>query len=137
MIKHQSIEFLFLQQILPWFRMKSISILIFAALIMLGKFYWSHCYLLPTIGSINFSDTWKIKFNFFISGAADHPDLSYLSICCINAGVPEHCMGLCTPVRSVARSLGNRINACTKYDKDIEKCWEHPNPKPDKIGELL
>ena len=58
-------------------------------------------------------------------------------MCCIKAGVPEHCMGLCTPVRSVARSLGNRINACTKYDKDIEKCWEHPNPKPDKIGELL
>ena len=46
-------------------------------------------------------------------------------------------MGLCTPVRSVARSLGNRINNCTEYDEDIDKCWEQPVPKPDKIGELL
>merc|ERR1712124_120059 len=35
-VKHLSIEFLFLQQILPSLTMKSISILIFAALIMLG-----------------------------------------------------------------------------------------------------
>merc|ERR1712224_41731 len=90
LVKHLSIEFLFLQQILPWFRMKRISILIFAALIMLG--------------------------------AADLPGL--VSICCNKAGVPKHCMGLCTPVSSVARSLGNRINACTEYDEDIEKCWE-------------
>ena len=46
-------------------------------------------------------------------------------------------MGLCTPVRSVARSLGNRINACTEYDEDIETCREQPIPKPDKIGVLL
>merc|ERR1712133_187181 len=33
---HLSIEFLFLQQSLPLFKMKSISILVFAALVMLG-----------------------------------------------------------------------------------------------------
>ena len=65
-------------------------------------------------------------------------------MCCINAGVPKDCLGLCTSVRSVARSLGNRINACTEYDEDIEKCWdsyekirEQPIPEPDTIGEKL
>merc|ERR1712126_611640 len=33
---HLSIEFLFLQQSLPLFKMKSVSILVFAALVMLG-----------------------------------------------------------------------------------------------------
>merc|ERR1712126_41937 len=101
---HLSIEFLFLQQILPWFKMKSISILIFAALIMLG--------------------------------AADLPDggdKASVKGCCVEAGVPNHCIGLCTPGQSVARSLGNRITSCTEYDEDIEKCWEQSIPTPDKI----
>jgi len=106
---HLSIEFLFLQQILPSLTMKSISILIFAALIM--------------------------------SGAADLPiGGGTVSGCCNKAGVPSHCLGLCTPVPSVARSLENRINACTEYDEDIEKCWdsyekirEQPIPEPDTI----
>merc|ERR1712198_213709 len=101
---HLSIEFLFLQQILPWFKMKSISILIFAALIMLG--------------------------------AADLPDggdKASVKGCCVEAGVPNHCIGLCTPGQSVARSLRNRITSCTEYDEDIEKCWEQSIPTPDKI----
>merc|ERR1711872_431699 len=108
---HLSIEFLFLQQILPWFKMKSISILIFAGLIMLG--------------------------------AADLPDGGVkVSVkgCCVKAGVPNHCIGLCTPGQSVARSLGNRITACTEYDEDIEKS-EPPVPveevKPVTKGQFL
>ena len=89
-----------------------------------------------------FSDTWKIKFNFFITGAADLPDP--VSMCCNKAGVPKHCMWLCTPVSPEARSLGNRINDCTKYDEDIEKCWdsyekirEQRIPELDTNGEQL
>ena len=130
--------------------MKSISILIFAAFIMLGKFYWSYCYLLPIIWSIeilnNFLCTWKIKFDFFIIGAAYFPTGVQLSLsrCCTKAGVPSHCIGLCNPVRSVARSLGNRINECTEYDEVIEKCWdsyekirEQRIPELDTNGEQL
>ena len=88
----------------------------------------------------NFSYTWKIKFNFFIIGAADLPDggdKASVKGCCVEAGVPNLCIGLCTPGQSVARSLGNRITSCTEYDEDIEKCWEQSIPTPDKIGELV
>ena len=94
----------------------------------------------------NFFHTWKIKFDFFIIGAAYFPTGVQLSLsrCCTKAGVPSHCIGLCNPVRSVARSLGNRINACTEYDEDIEKCWdsyekirEQRIPELDTNGEQL
>ena len=82
----------------------------------------------------------KDQIQFFIIGAADLGRLpkpkQALSACCTKAGVPKHCIGLCTPVQSAARSLGNRINACTEYDEDIEKCWEQVL-NPDKNGELL
>ena len=86
-----------------------------------------------------------IKFNFFKIGASDLPfGGGAVSGCCNKAGVPSHCLGLCSPVPSVARSLGNRINACTEYDEDIEKCWDsyekirkQPIPEPDTIGKHL
>jgi len=50
--------------------------------------------------------------------------------CCIESGVPETCIGLCTPatksVDPVPRSIFDRnimpANACDKWEKTIEKC---------------
>ena len=48
--------------------------------------------------------------------------------CCEAAGVPEFCLGLCSPVDATARQE-NRINACSKYDSVIEKCFQSAEGK--------
>ena len=48
--------------------------------------------------------------------------------CCEAAGVPEFCLGLCSPVDATARQE-NRINACSKYDSVIDKCFQSAEGK--------
>ena len=48
--------------------------------------------------------------------------------CCEAAGVPEFCLGLCSPVDATARQE-NRINACSKYDATIENCFQSAESK--------
>ena len=59
-------------------------------------------------------------------------------LCCVQAGVPDYCKGLCIQAHPMSRSLGKLINACTKYDEDIEKCWQlRPVDTPDKVGKFV
>jgi len=51
--------------------------------------------------------------------------------CCKTAGVPAFCLGLCAPAGTMARQ-GNRINACSKYDRIIDGCFLHPY-KPEIV----
>merc|ERR1711872_779217 len=51
--------------------------------------------------------------------------------CCKTAGVPAFCLGLCAPAGAMARQ-GNRINACSKYDRIIDGCFLHPY-KPEIV----
>jgi len=48
--------------------------------------------------------------------------------CCKKAGVPEFCLGLCSPADAMARQ-GKRINACSKYDTIIEGCFQGAEPE--------
>ena len=73
-------------------------------------------------------------------GAGDEPKVrkDLVSECCVRAGVPDYCLGLCTQALPMSRSVGKRMNACTKYDEDIEKCWfRSPLDIPEKIGKLV
>merc|ERR1712018_604548 len=42
--------------------------------------------------------------------------------CCESAGVPDFCLGLCTPVDE--RSVVSKLNACSKYEAIIENCFQ-------------
>ena len=96
-------------------------------------------------GLNSFSDLWKSNFNSFMIGFGDESKgrMDSVSECCVRAGVPDHCVGLCMAepwVVPMSRSLGKRINACTKYDKDIQKCWQPILANldiTDKIGEFV
>ena len=44
--------------------------------------------------------------------------------CCEESNVPGFCLGLCSPDDWMARSLGKRLNACSKYDAVIDKCFK-------------
>merc|ERR1712124_122763 len=47
--------------------------------------------------------------------------------CCKKAGVPAFCLGNCSPADAMARQ-GKRINACSKYDTIIERCFQAAEP---------
>merc|ERR1711970_815079 len=51
--------------------------------------------------------------------------------CCKTAGVPAFCLGNCAPAGAMARQ-GNRISACSKYDRIIDGCFLHPY-KPEIV----
>merc|ERR1712212_22577 len=51
--------------------------------------------------------------------------------CCKTAGVPAFCLGNCAPAGAMARH-GNRISACSKYDRIIDGCFLHPY-KPEIV----
>ena len=56
-------------------------------------------------------------------GATDG-DAGDVRKCCEKSNVPGFCQGLCNPYDWMARSLGKRLNACSKYDAVIDKCFK-------------
>merc|ERR1712136_622187 len=54
--------------------------------------------------------------------------------CCKKAGVPEFCLGLCSPADAMARQ-GKRINACSKYDSIIEGCFQAFEPSVQETSD--
>merc|ERR1712136_335570 len=56
--------------------------------------------------------------------------------CCEASSVPEFCLGLCSPVDATARQE-NRINACSKYETVIEKCFQSEESKNQVTGTKL
>jgi len=54
--------------------------------------------------------------------------------CCKKAGVPEFCLGLCSPADAMARQ-GKRINACSKYDSIIEGCFQAAEPSVQETSD--
>ena len=50
--------------------------------------------------------------------------------CCKNMGVPDSCIGMCTPTDIMVRSLPPNI--CQEHQTTVEKCWE----KAGTLGRL-
>ena len=57
--------------------------------------------------------------------------------CCKENGVPNFCLGLCSPAPApAARALaGKRTNACSRHEAVIKKCFQ--DAVIDKIANVL